>query len=154
MILDTINRLRKEKKITIAELAEKIGMSPVTLQRNLSTGSKLKIDDLEAIIKVLGEEHFYFIMLAQFKTYEFVKMDIQDGEIWGIFLINGEPKVVGLVDDYNLALYFKEGERYSYDIPRLEFAVGPDVGIWDIKEDNNIVNMWIYQYERKSGPTR
>lgn len=110
MILETINRLRKERGITIADLAEEIGMSPVTLQRNLSKGSKLRIGDLEAIIEVLGAEKFYSTMMLEFQRLEFQKMDVQGDTSWGVFLLNGEPYMAGYVSPELITIYRKEGE--------------------------------------------
>ncbi len=151
MIIEMINKLRKEKGITIADLAEKIGASHVTLQRNLVEGSKLKVEDMEAIARVLGEKEFYAAIIEELQTLEFVKMDIQNGATWGIFLVNDTPQMVGYVENLRLILYIKESDSSIYNRKKLEKAIGPGVELEDIKEDNNIVNMWVYQYRRKSG---
>jgi transcriptional regulator with XRE-family HTH domain len=150
MILETINELRKEKKLSISDLAERIGGSPVTLQRNLGKGSKLKIEELEAIIKVFGEKEFYTRILDGLQTLEFVKMDIQDGVVWGVFLVNDKPQFVGCVGNARILVYVKEVDPTIYNRKKIEAAVGKGYELEDIREDTAIVNMWIYQFERKN----
>ena len=154
MILEVVKELIKERKLRANDLSERIGVSPNTLSRNFKeNGTEIKYSTLEALINVLGEREVYTRLLERLQTLEFVKMDIQDGVVWGVFLVNDVPSFVGMVSNKRIIVYVKELDTTIYNRKKLEAAVGTDVELEDIKEDTNIVNMWVYQYERKSPPT-
>lgn len=150
MLVETIQEIIKERKLKLNALAEQIEVSPVTLTRNFNGTSEMKLSTLESLINVIGEREFYTRVLEDLQTLEFVKMDVQDGVVWGVFLVNNVPSFVGCIENNRILLYVKELDTTIYNRKKLESAVGDGVELEDIKEDTNIVNMWVYQYKRKS----
>ena len=150
MLVETIQEIIKERKLKLNALADQIGTSPVTLTRNFNGTSEMKLSTLEGLIEVIGEREFYTRVLEDLQTLEFVKMDVQDGVVWGVFLVNNVPSFVGCIENNRILLYVKELDTTIYNRKKLEAAVGDGVELEDIKEDTNIVNMWVYQYKRKS----
>tara|TARA_R110002049_G_scaffold308133_1_gene511035 strand:- start:8392 stop:8844 length:453 start_codon:yes stop_codon:yes gene_type:complete len=150
MLVETIQEIIKERKLKLNALADQIGTSPVTLTRNFNGTSEMKLSTLESLIHVIGEREFYTRVLEDLQTLEFVKMDVQDGVVWGVFLVNNVPSFVGCVENKRILIYVKELDTTIYNRKKLEAAVGEGVELEDIREDTNIVNMWVYQYKRKS----
>tara|TARA_R110002020_G_scaffold156218_2_gene338059 strand:+ start:39396 stop:39848 length:453 start_codon:yes stop_codon:yes gene_type:complete len=150
MLVETIQEIIKERKLKLNALADQIGTSPVTLTRNFNGTSEMKLSTLESLIEVVGERNFYTRVLEDLQTLEFVKMDVQDGVVWGVFLVNNVPSFVGCIENNRILMYVKELDTTIYNRKKLEAAVGDGVELEDIKEDTNIVNMWVYQYKRKS----
>ena len=150
MLVETIQEIIKERKLKLNALADQIGTSPVTLTRNFNGTSEMKLSTLESLIHVIGEREFYTRVLEDLQTLEFVKMDVQDGVVWGVFLVNNVPSFVGCVENKRILIYVKELDTTIYNSKKLEAAVGEGVELEDIREDTNIVNMWVYQYKRKS----
>lgn len=150
MLVRTLQEIIKERKLKLNALGEQIGVSPVTLTRNFKGASEMKLSTLESLISVIGEKEFYTQLLDNLQTLEFVKMDKQDGVVWGVFLVNGKPYFVGCLENKRILLYVKELDTTIYNRKKIESAVGGGVELEDIKEDTNVVNMWVYQYQRKS----
>jgi len=150
MLVETIQEIIKERKLKLNALGEEIGVSPVTLTRNFKGTSEMKLSTLEALISVLGEREVYTRILENLQTLEFAKMDVQDGVVWGVFLVNNTPSFVGCIENSRILLYVKELDTTIYNRKKIEAAVGKGVELEDIKEDTNIVNMWVFQYNRKS----
>lgn len=152
MLLRTIQTLIKEKKLRKNALAEQIGVSPVTLTRNLNGTSEMQISTLEALIKVIGEREVYSRILDELETVEWVVMDNMDGLMWGVFLINDVPTYVGHIEKGELTVYVKDLDNFKTSQGKLRLSLKNNlVRIKDVKEDTNIVNMYVYQYRRKSG---
>lgn len=149
MLVETIQEIIKEKKMKLNALAEQIGTSPVTLTRNFNGTSEMKLSTLEGLIRVIGARDFYTRVLQDLQTLEFVKMDVQAGVVWGVFLVNNVPSFVGCIENNRILLYVRVDDTTIYDRKKLEAAVGDGVELEDIWEDTNVVNMWVYQYERK-----
>ena len=147
-MLNTINALIKEKKLRKKDIAKQIGVSPVTLSRNLNGTSEMQLSTLEAIIKTIGEGEVYRRLLERLEVIEWKTMDVQGSSTWGVFLINDKPVYVGLIEGNQLTLYVRDITNIQ-NIKKIENCF-KDVKVNDFKEDINIVNMWVYQYERKN----
>jgi hypothetical protein len=151
MLVKTLYEIIKERKLKLNAIADQISVSPVTLTRNFKGTSEMKLSTLEALISVVGEKEFYSQLLENLQTLEFVKMDVQDGVVWGVFLVSGKPSFVGCVENKMILIYVKELDTTIYNRKKIEAAVGvKGAELETVKEDTNIVNMWVYQWRRKS----